>query len=462
MLFVRSNGLKKPNSMLSTLMLILSLFLMTDRARAEETVLQRATLPNGVRLLIQTETAPEINQIAISMFVPNYIVGTHEVPVSEMVARGLFYGNRNRTKNGIMTLASRSGRDFEVLTNRRYSAVSLVTTTAQMSEAIHLLSDCLKNVEFTTESLRDTLKTIREQRASAQEDVETMALNIVSQDLGFDSPSLEELGRVTPNEASSFFEQTYYPQNIVISIAGKVNPQQTLQLVTSFFGNYAPRAFHGRRPPTEDSWTLNLNHLKEVRTIPISGNVAYTIIATRCPSSILSNRDYPAFTVLEALLGGGHASRLFRATREKLGIGYRVGSIYRPEQPGPFALVVQWNPDRLRDPKDTPTQAEERIKEVSDTLAKLLNELLDDIVAHPPSKAELERARAFSIGRDLLRHEELRNRAFFPGWYEATGPGLLFDRQFPIQLRLVTAEDVQDVARFLDKRTTLVLIPKRP
>lgn len=171
------------------------------------------------------------------------------------------------------------------------------------------------------------------------------------------------------------------------------------------------------------------------------------------PAPSVASSDYPAFTVLQALLGGGHASRLFRQSRETLGLGYEVGALYAPEQSLTLITYLQWNGRRDSGAKDNAT---------SESALRLLNAQLDGISANPPTDEELTRARNFAIGEDALRHERARDRAFLLGWYEAVGKGYAYDTELPRNLADVTRADILRIAKtYLGARATIHLLPSR-
>lgn len=467
------------------------LILFPCAGKASDAPLLHGTLPDGVRLLIRAETEPEIKQVAISLFVRLDSVAPEEEATAEMVARTLFYGTLNRTENGILTLAAEGGNDIEVLATPHYVAITYLTSPPQLTEAVHLLCDCLKSADFRPESLRAALKTLRTERDRRAADPFEMGKQRLQAELKADTSDLDSLQRVTQRQAQAFFRSHYLPANTVISVAGRVDPQQTLRLFTAFLQDYtriSPSRFAPRQEPSpigqskeneqnnEGNRDSHRSTDKEKQNIldkniglpqilPSPTGVAYALVGTSAPA--VTSPDYPAFTVLETLLGAGHASRLFIGSRERLGVGYQVGALYQADRFAPLILSIQWDSHRktlvagtkVADTKVADTNKTEA--ERPDTaIPRLLNSLLDELITHPPTEAELERARNFAIGREALRHELLRDRAFFPGWYETLGLHYTFDRELPGLLAKVTPEDILRVARtYLNRRATLLLLP---
>jgi predicted Zn-dependent peptidase len=169
-------------------------------------------------------------------------------------------------------------------------------------------------------------------------------------------------------------------------------------------------------------------------------------MATPAPS--VTDPDYPAFLVLQAALGSGHASRLFRRVRDALGIGYEVGASFRAELGEPLIAYLQWDPGRSAS-TPAPTAA-----------LKLLTEQMDLLRSEPLTDSELVRARNMAIGRDALRHERARERAYLLGWYEVMGAGVAFDADLPRRLTAVTRDDIlRTVKTYLSQRASALVIP---
>ena len=406
----------------------------------------RIVLPDGVRLVLKPE--PETERVAISLFVrmePD--VTPAQAAIGEMTARALFSGNTNRTQNGILTIAGEVGGSLDVLHTLHYVAATYVLTPPQLPEAAHLICDCLKNADFTPDSLRRAFEACRQERLAHQEEGFAAGYDALCRLLGRPYPEETALRRVTQIQAQDYFRRHYVPAQTVIAVVGKFNPDRVVGFFRAFLADY-------NRPSTirrfSDPTALTPIVPVPVLSLPAPGMSAYVLVGAESP--LVTTEDYPAFTILQALLGSGHASRLFRQARETLGLGYEVGALYPVERAEPLITFLQWNPRRTLNAAQVPAP---------DAVRKLLETLLDSLVSEPPSDAELQRARSLAIGSDALHHERVRDRAFYLGWYEAMGRGFAYDADFPHQLATVTREEVLRVARtYLKSRAAVLVVPK--
>ena len=88
--------------------LMLAWTLLPCRGQTNSQRVSRVVLANGVRLLLRPE--PTTERVAVSLFIrTDSEPSGSSAAVGELVARALFYGNANRTQNGILTLAKDAG-----------------------------------------------------------------------------------------------------------------------------------------------------------------------------------------------------------------------------------------------------------------------------------------------------------------------------------------------------------------
>ena len=430
----------------------LAAFCLQSAALAETTVANspiRVVLPDGVRLILKPEA--ETERTAVSLFIairPD--ISPNSATVGEMVARTLFYGNANRTQNSIQALAGEVGGSLDVLRSGELVAVNYVTSPEQLPEALHLLCDCLKYASFAPESLNRALLSLRKERQNEHATGFERGYAAVKKLLGQEEPPEDLLRRVTQAQARAYFLRNFAPTQTVISIVGRFDPVRTQGLLNAFLADYTRPNFLA---PSIVDMSLPLPAQTSPLLLPSSGLSAYAFVGVPAPSA--ASPDYPAFMVLQALLGGGHASRLFRQAREMLGFGYEVGAIYQAERAPVLITYLQWNPHRSATPdaKIIPP----------DMAGKLLGGELDAISKDAMNAEELNRARNVAIGQDALRHERARDRAFLFGWYEALGLGYAYDVELPRRLAKVTREDILRTAKmYLDQRAIVTVLPSTP
>jgi predicted Zn-dependent peptidase len=414
------------------------------------TAVQSVTLPDGVRLLLKPEASTDITAVTLFIRIPSAPSSEVEA-VAEMVAYALFYGSTDRTRDGIALSVAQVGGVLETLRTPDYVAVTCVTVPDQIEDVARMLGEALKHADFGPEALeRARADILRAYRGHNETGYDLGCDRIRALLTGADTPTAAQLQLVTHEQAIGYFTRHYVPAHTVVSVVGRFTPAVVETSFRAYFSEYErpASAFPARSPSPEP-----LGQQQSVAatvTLP-TGKAAYALVGTPAPT--IESQDAPAFAVLHALLGVGHASRLFRQVRDTTGFGYSVGADYRADLSAPLTTYIQWDIQRtdiaVAGTKQTAAEAIHR-----------LNAQLDSILSDPPKDEEIERARNVAIGRDALRHERVRNRAFLLGWYEAMGPGYAYDNEYPRLLAAVTQADVLRVAqKYLGRRSSVVVTP---
>jgi len=254
------------------------------------------------------------------------------------------------------------------------------------------------------------------------------------------------LQRATPQDLQEFHRRYYTPDNLVIVVVGNVPAERAVEKFTTLFGSWEARSAT-RRP------NLAVAPLRESvsKVREQAGNTAY--IMAGYPAAGITSSEYPALMVLDTLLGRGKSSRLFTNLRDAAGIGYEIGSFYPPLVGGSCLLgFIEIAPYRIS-AAGVPVL-------VVDDVQKALVQQMQSVRSDPPTEQEVERAKRLLIGSYALRHQRVRDRAYFLGWYECIGLGYQFDRQFADRVAAVKREDVLRVAeKYLRNVAVAVTMP---
>ncbi len=414
----------------------------------------RVLLPDGARLILRP--ASGAGRVSISLFIRTDADSIPSLQAAgELVARALFYGNRDRTANGIITLANQTGGSYEVLHTPDFVEVTVVAPSSQLPEAAHLLSDCLKNADFAPAALDRARSEILEERARRGDDGLVRGCDAVRETLRPTAPAESALRRVTQPQAQDYFRRHYGPSRTVIAVAGSFDAARVTTLFTAFLADYTrptPPVVVAQADQTQAAMADMQPGSTAYRVLTAPSTSAYALVATSAPA--VTHPDYPAFVVLQNVLGGGHACRLFQQAREERGVGYKVGAIYQADRAEPLVAYLQWDGAQKRNAlmREPQTDAKD--------IQRFLNAQLDGLLQNPPSQEEVMRARNFAVGTEARRHELMRDRSFLLGWYEAMGLGYTFDADLPGRLAAVTRDDVLRVAKtYLATRAGVVVLP---
>lgn len=438
------------------LLTVLLLAAAPARSTAQAQPIFKHTLPNGVRVIVQNDTNSDF--IAICVFIRAGIAEEEGMlGVGRIVAYSLFGSNINQSRESVHRALFAVGGSLETLWNPDYTLITCVTTRSAFEDAVWSIGQAVKNAEIDGETFEKARRSVLQEASLDAADPFKVGYGLLRQRLYSESayrqpffPSPEAVRRITREMAIRFYQTRYTPQNTVVSIVGNISSERALRAVENQMIDYnrPENAYRRRRPAPEPA----LPSEPEVIRHRMPASATLILAGMRAPG--VTEADYPAFSVLASLMGGGKSSRLFRAIRDTLGVGYRVGAYAPPlAKEGHLLAFVEFDPSQPRPGRSRLTAGE---------VEKVLRETIRSLIDTPPDAQEVERARRYTAGSHALAHQRTRDRAFYPGWYESIGAGYGWDEAFPRRVSEVTVEDVRRVAeRYLRAMAVVVVEPDR-
>ncbi len=415
------------------------------RAHAEARPVTRLTLPNGIRLVVQSE--PESPLVAVDAF-----VGTADAPedafrpgLANCVAHTLLSATTNEPEDVLGASVGNLGGDVGVTWDRNFTQLRALALAQQYGDAIYLLSDALKNSVFTDAAVRQSRDGLLQELQSGSDDIYQQTYNQLRAGLYARTPidpdsigDADAIKGIKTADVKAFYDKYYTADNIVVSVVvgGNIDPQQVIATLTGDLSDF-PRAT-ARRGGTAPPAAVPLAAPKTVKSYRGDLTAGYVMIGYLAPGA--GEPDYPAMLLINALLGGMKTSLLFTNLREKQGLGYQTSSSYG-EDVGVTDLTGYILSSSVKSSAISHTAQADTTALVSQV--KLL-------CAAPPSAQMLARAKRFVIGSYLTRHERLMDRAYWLGFSEValreTG-GSGFDTDFEASVNAVTTADIQRVAQ---------------
>jgi predicted Zn-dependent peptidase len=241
-----------------------------------------------------------------------------------------------------------------------------------------------------------------------------------------------------PQQIADFFGHWYRPCNMTVVAAGSLDHQALVDALETTLGTLdggtAPVREGPARPPSDQP----VVHGEDTEQVHLA--LGWRGLHHR-------DDDRYALGVVNQILGGGMASRLFQEVREQRGLCYSVYSWTQTYQDsGSAGIYAGTNPARLP----------ELMTVLDDELAKL--------VASGVTQAELDRAKGCIEGSTVLNLETSEDRMIRLGRSLVTrGEVVTVDEQLA-RLRAVTADDVARVAEkvFGSQRSLAVIGPVDP
>ena len=287
---------------------------------------QEFELANGLDLLIKEDHTFPVVSISFavpmgSLMHPSEVSGLTSVTTETMLkgTEGLDYIEFHKR-------LEMEGSYLRFYSGMEYSSGSITLLSEDVEIAFETISDLLVRPAFRESDYETVmiehyanLEASAEQSFSVAYD-SLMAITVNSPD-DYRNPSEATLDRITLNAVMEYCETCCRPEGTVITVVGDIDPETVAQLTEDFFGGWSNPA--GPLPELDIPEFSAAPGDTVVSFMP--GRVqAVVLIARNAPGSEMP--DYPAFSIMNRILGRGIGSRLGHSVRDEQGLAYGVGS----------------------------------------------------------------------------------------------------------------------------------------
>jgi zinc protease len=294
--------------LIATFLFIVLLVAAVPRVKGAETGnVLRATLPNGLRVVIVRNTlAP------VATTVMNYKVGSDEAPkgfpgMAHAQEHMMFRGSPGLSADQLADIAAAMGGEFDADTQQTVTQYFFTVPVADLDVALHVESIRMRGV-------LDTEELWSKERGAIEQEV---AQDLSNPEYVFYTKLLAAMFRGTPYEHDAlgtrpsfdkttgqmlqeFHETWYAPNNAILVIVGDVDPQATLAEVRKLFG-----PIPSKKLPARPEFTFQP---VSAQTLNLKTDLPYglSVISFRMPGS--SSPDFAAAEVLADVLSSQRGS----------------------------------------------------------------------------------------------------------------------------------------------------------
>lgn len=280
-------------------------------------------LENGIILLM--EDIKSINTASLGFFVKtggkNELEG--EEGISHFIEHLLFKGTKNRSALQISEEIDNQGGVINAYTSSERTVYYIQMTSHTLDTGIDILNDMFLNSTFTEENIEKERNVIIEE-IRMYEDIpeevvheENLSFAITGVQGKNIAGTIEGLKKISREKIIKYFNDTYKPENIVISVAGNIEMNKIREQLNKGIGqlkdNSTKRYYNGE---------MKINSGEKI--ISKETNQVHLCVNTLGVSSL--DEDKIVASVISNVLGGNMSSRLFQKIREERGLAYSVYS----------------------------------------------------------------------------------------------------------------------------------------
>lgn len=395
--------------------------------------MHRTVLHNGLTIIAIENSAADIISCRMLFNGGSRSEATAKAGVSHLMAAVLTKGTEALSSQDIAEKVESVGASLGTDATADYCLVGFKTVAADFSNILNLAAEIVRSPSFPEHEVdlerRLTLQGIR----SMQEQPFTIAYQQLREALYGDHPYAtsglgkeESVALMTRDDLWDYYHQVFRPDNMVVSLAGRIDPKEAIAQIEDVFGDWQPGNGGGDRAILQPM----LDFTARPETCIDVQNTMQAIVMLGFPAASTHSPDYIALKLLSTHLGNGLSSRLFVELREKRGLAYDVSAIYPTRVDWSHFVVYMGT---------APTNVE--------TAIEGLRAEIDRVCSQALTAEELQIAKNKLLGQYALGKQTNAQLAQLYGWYEVLGLGLDFDRTFQDAVAAMTADEVLSVAR---------------
>ncbi len=272
------------------------------------------TLENGLRVIIVPEHTAPVFALSLTYNTGSRNEKQGRTGFAHLFEHMMFEGSANVGKGEHMLLVQNFGGTLNGSTNNDQTNYFEELPKNQLDMALFLESDRMRALNITQANLDNQRNAVQEERrlrvdnqpyGKSTEELDSMAYDNFPYHHSVIG-SMEDLNAASIDDVKSFFRIYYAPNNVVMVLAGDLDPKETIAKVKKYFGDIPrqpapppvdmtePEHDKERRKTMEDS-LARLPQYHAVYNIP-QGNTP----------------DTYALQVLGAVLSGGRSGRFYQ------------------------------------------------------------------------------------------------------------------------------------------------------
>ncbi len=403
---------------------------MTPSTLALQTATTRIQLPNGLTVIAIENPVADIVASRIFVRAGQGQETAATAGLFSLLTAVLTKGTAQKTSLEIAEAVESIGASFGADVTTDYSVVSLKTVSADFETVLGLAAEVLRQPSFPAAEIELERRLILQGLKSIKEQPFSVAYNHLREALyaghpyGLPNAQVEQcMQNFTQADVQAAHSQYFRPDNVVITVVGRISPKLAVKLVEQFFGDWQTPA---AALPVMSFPPVAVDAQKIVTAQET--NQAFIVLGYLAGE--VTHPDYAALKLISTYLGNGLSSRLFVELREKQGLAYDVSAFY-PTRLGvsQFVAYIGTAPENL------PV-----------ALAGLQAEI-ERIKTTPLTAEELQVSKNKILGQYALGKQTNSQIAQTLGWYETLGLGVEFDEAFPAAIATVTIADVEAAAQ---------------
>jgi zinc protease len=405
----------------------------------------RVVLDNGITVILK-----EIHHAPIVSFQAYVKVGSiHEGKylgsgISHFIEHLIDDGTERRTREEIDNLVEAMGNASNAYTTKDHSQYHITTPRQYLTQALDLLSDCLKHSTFPSDEVEIQRGVIWNELNGELDEPTQLLYDLYYKTAFREHPVRFPVGgykelfmEVTRSDLVEFYRQHYVPDNLIFVAAGDFQTNEMLEKISTAFEDLPRRSPPSIELPCE-------HHQLAARRAEKYMDVELAYLAMGYHGVRINHEDAPVLDLIATVLGSGESSRLVQILKNQRQLVYDIQA---------------WSDTPRYDGGCFGIEAELVHGKLAEAEVRLL-EQIERLKSEPVSESELRRAQTLETSEYFFALQFVEEQGAMLGVDELTTGDCRFHEKYLQQICTVTPEDIQRVAHtyFRTENLTTVAI----
>lgn len=302
------------------------------------------SLPNGLTLLVLEQH--RLPTILCSLWIKNGAISDpKEMPgLASFTADLLREGTGKRSSSQIAGELDEMGATFnaDAAFGENVTTIQASGLSQSADKLLDVMSDIVQNPGFPADELKKYVAREKASLIQLRSDPGFLARERFARAIYGDfpaaiqAPTVDSLTKTTAETLKAFHDKYYAPGNAILAIAGDVTQAQATELAKKYFGQWknhpVPATTAGEVPAPSKAKIYLVDRPDSVQANILAGGLSLR----------RADPDYIPLALVNRILGGGPAGRLFINLREEKGYTYGAYSRFTSHHfPGTFVASTE-------------------------------------------------------------------------------------------------------------------------
>jgi len=433
---------------------VLVTHLATAGSQVLESKVHEKVLDNGLKVLMKPDHRAPIVTSQVWYKVGSGYEQSGLTGISHVLEHMMFKGSERLAPGEFSRIIAKHGGRENAFTGRDYTAYFQTLAKDRLAIAFELEAERMRNLTLPEEEFVKELEVVKEERRlHTEDDPESLTFERFNATAYQASPYrtpiigwVGDLEQMKVADLRDWYRRWYAPNNATLVVVGDLEPETVFGLAEKHFGPLQPEQI---LPPKACGEPVQRGE-KRIR-VKAPAKEPYLILGYK--TTALGHAEEPwepyALEMLASVFDGGDSARfsreLIRGTRVAAAAGTDYGLFTRL----PAMFLIDGIPAKGHTPE---------------ALEQALRAQVERVQREPVTASELERIRAQVVTHKLYKQDSVFYKAMRLGMVESVGLGWPVLDQYVEQLRRVTPEQIQAVARkyLVTDRLTVALLEPQP